>query len=80
MDYRSNYLAPRLKQCSLHGMQKSDDSVTEIEYGGCTFYVMKNNEREIAVWSNGPFECYITADVTSEELTDIIKSIYVRNE
>lgn len=60
--------------------QKSDDSVTEIEYGGCTFYVMKNNEREIAVWSNGPFECYITADVTSEELTDIIKSIYVRNE
>ncbi len=60
--------------------QKSDDSVTEMEYGGCTFYVMKNNQREIAVWSNGPFECYITADVTSEELIDIIKSIFVRNE
>lgn len=41
---------------------------------------MKNNEREIAIWSNGPFECYITADVTSEELIDMIKSIYVRDE
>lgn len=60
--------------------QKSDDNVTEMEYGGCIFYVMKNNEREIAVWSNGPFECYITADVTSNELIDIIKSIYVRDE
>ena len=60
--------------------QKSDESVSEMEYGGCIFYVMKNNEREIAIWSNGPFECYITADVTSEELIDMIKSIYVRDE
>ncbi|MDE7172484.1 MAG: DUF4367 domain-containing protein [Oscillospiraceae bacterium] len=60
--------------------QKDDEGVTTIELENCTFYMMRNGERECAAWSNGAFEGYITADVTFEELSEIVKSIYVRNE
>lgn len=60
--------------------QKDDEGVTIIELENCTFYMMRNGEWECAAWSNGAFEGYITADVTFEELSEIVKSIYVRNE
>lgn len=60
--------------------QRDDDIITTIEIDNCTFYIMKNAERECAVWSNGIFEGYISGDITFEELSEVVKSIYVRNE
>lgn len=60
--------------------EKDDINVIETQIEGCTFYIMENAGRQCAVWSNGPFECSITGDITSEELYKVIKSIFVRNE
>ena len=56
--------------------QKDGGDVTTIELENCTFYVMRNAERECAAWSSDPFEGYITGDITVDELSEIIKSIY----
>lgn len=60
--------------------QKNDEDVITISIENCTFYVMSNAERGCAVWSNGPFECSIIGDITSEEITMILQSIYVKDD
>lgn len=56
--------------------EKDNIDVRTLEIENCTFYMMKNAERECAIWLNGPFECSIIGDISSEELTKVIKSIY----
>lgn len=59
---------------------KDAEDANAIEINRCTFYLMRNAGRECVAWSVGPFECSIIADISSEELVEIIKSIYVRTE
>lgn len=56
--------------------QKNDGDVSTIVVDNCTYYLMENYERECAAWSNGPFEGYITGDITSEELSKMVTSIH----
>lgn len=60
--------------------QKDDEAITAIEIDNCTFYMMRNAERECAAWSNGPFECSIIGDISSEELSEVLKSIHARDD
>lgn len=56
--------------------EKDNIDIRTLEIENCTFYMTKNAERECAIWLNGPFECSIIGDISSEELTKVIKSIY----
>lgn len=61
------------------GWEKDDVDVDILKVENCEFYLLENMGRECAIWSNGPFECSIIGDISSEELSEVIKSIYVRN-
>lgn len=56
--------------------QKDDVDITTLEVEDCIFYIMSNAERSSAVWTNGPFECSISGDVSSDELIHMIESIF----
>lgn len=57
--------------------QKDDVDVAALEIENCTFYLMSNAERNSAIWSIGPFECSITGDVSLEELSKMVESIFM---
>lgn len=56
--------------------QKDDVDITTLEIENCIFYMMTNAERNSAVWSNGPFECSISGDISLAELSKMIESIF----
>lgn len=56
--------------------QKDDVDVTTLSIENCTFYLMPNIKRNSIIWSKGNFECSITGDVSLDELTRMVKSIY----
>lgn len=56
--------------------QKDDMDVTPFELEGRTFYMMENNNQQSVVWVDGVFECGIIGEISRDELTQIIKSIY----
>lgn len=58
--------------------QKDDMDVNPLTVNGRTFYTMVNAGRVCAVWVDGLFECSIIGDISSDELSGIINSIYVR--
>lgn len=56
--------------------QKDDIDVIPLELKGRTFYMMENNNQQSVVWVDGVFECGIIGEMSRDELTEIIKSIY----
>lgn len=44
--------------------------------GGVTHMLATNAGRPIAVWASGPAECYLSGDISIEELKQMIDSIY----
>jgi len=56
--------------------EKDDVDVKTIEIEDYTFYILENADRECALWLNGAFECSIIGDISSQELTQIIKSMF----
>lgn len=56
--------------------QKDNVEITTLEVENCTFYMMTNAERNSAVWTNGPFECSTSGDVSTDELIQMIESIF----
>lgn len=56
--------------------QKDDMEVETVKIADCIFYTMQNAGRECAIWTNGPFECTINGNISSEELLKIIESIF----
>lgn len=56
--------------------QKDDVDVDTLTVNGRTFYTMINEGRVCAVWIDGLFECSIIGDVSYDELTRIINSIF----
>jgi len=59
-------------------IEKDEAEVTVYEKGGIIHYIMTNNSQCVAVWLNGNLECSISGDITNNELTQIIDSIYER--
>jgi len=70
------YMHHDLNDLRYSNWQKDDTDVTSIKIETQEIYFMENAGRQCAVWTDGSFECSIIADVSSEELYKIIKSIY----
>lgn len=56
--------------------QKDDMDVDTVKIADCTFYTMQNAGRACALWTNGPYECNINGNISSNELHKIIESIF----
>lgn len=56
-------------------VERSDGLVETYESEGITYYIFANNNLLQAVWVNENYECYISGDLTVEELKNMIDSI-----
>ena len=57
--------------------QKDGDGVECYEAGTVTHYLMDNNDRSSAAWTNGRLEGHIQGDLSINDLKNMIDSIYV---
>lgn len=55
---------------------KDEGDPVPYEAGGITHLLTTNAGRSVALWANGPAECFINGAVTTEELKQMIDSIY----
>ena len=56
-------------------VEQSEGLVEEYEVSGITYYLFSNYDNVKAVWIVGSYECYISGNVTIEELKQMIDSI-----
>ena len=56
-------------------VEQSDGLVEEYEAAGVTYYLFDNNKQVQAVWIVDSYECYVSGNVTIEELKIMISSI-----
>ncbi len=56
--------------------QKDNEGVELYEVSGVTHYLMDNNDRRSAVWTNGRLEGHIQGDLSITDLKKMIDSIY----
>lgn len=56
--------------------QKNDVGVQKYEVGDVVHYITENVDNVSAMWTNGYVEGYIQGDLSTDELKDIIDSIY----
>ena len=61
---------------SFGNFQKDEGDPVPYEAGGITHLLSTNAGRPVALWANGPAECYISGDITMDELKQMIDSIY----
>lgn len=59
--------------------EKDDTYVNKFEENGITHYFLQNDGNPMIVWKNGPFECHVWGNLSSEDLTNITKSVYKEN-
>jgi len=55
--------------------EKSEGLVEEYKFSDITFYLFNNNGQVYAAWLVDSYECYISGDVTIDDLKMMIKSI-----
>ena len=60
---------------SLELVEKSDEAVEVYEADGTSYYVFANNEQLTAAWIKDSYECYISGELTVEEMKMMIDSI-----
>ena len=59
------------------GRFQTDEGEPEVyEAGGIPHFLMTNAGRAVALWVDGAMECFITGDVTQDELIRMIDSLY----
>ena len=56
-------------------IEQSDDLLETYESAGIDYYIFENNGLLKAVWLNKNYECYISGNLTLEEMKTIINSI-----
>ena len=56
-------------------IEKSDDLIEIFIFDSVTYYILKNQDNLKAVWIIDEFECYISGEITIEEMKAIIESI-----
>ena len=56
-------------------MEQSEDLVEEFEVSGISYYLFSNYDNVKAIWIVDSYECYISGNVTIEELKQMINSI-----
>ncbi len=63
-------------QDSFGHFQKDEGDPAPYEAGGIIHLLTTNAGEPLALWANGPAECAISGDITMEELTAMLDSIY----
>lgn len=59
------------------GIYEKDDRAVELyECGGVTHYILGNLSSMTAAWINGPVEYCLAANLSSDEIKELIQSIY----
>lgn len=56
-------------------VEQSDGLVEKYEDSGITYYLFENNEQVHSVWIVDSYECYISGNITIDELKMMIRSI-----
>ena len=56
-------------------VEQSEGLVEACEISGITYYLFDNNEQVQAVWTVDSYECYISGNITIDELKQMISSI-----
>lgn len=56
---------------------QTDEEDPEVyEINGQPYFLMTNAGRPVALWTDGTLECYVTGDITQDELIRMIDSLY----
>lgn len=56
-------------------IEQSDSLVETYESGGITYYIFSDYNQLRAVWIRENYECYISGELTTEEIKEMIDSI-----
>lgn len=56
-------------------IEQSDGYIGTIEHNGIPFYLFQNNSMLQIAWINDLYECYISGELTMEQMTQMINSI-----
>lgn len=56
-------------------VERSDSLIETYESNGITYYIFSNYDQLRAVWTTGIYECYISGELTVEEIKSMIDSI-----
>lgn len=56
-------------------VEKSEGLIETYETAGVTYYIFSNLENIMAIWIKGSYECYVSGNVTVEDLKMMIDSI-----
>jgi len=56
-------------------IEKSEDTVLAYDVNGITYYILNNHDELKAIWVVENFECFISGNITVEEMKAIIDSI-----
>ena len=60
----------------LSEIEKDENMVETYTVGNIEHYLMEDLGRQKAIWYNNGWECRISGDITRDELTAMIDSIY----
>lgn len=81
-DYKSaddEYLRIRYSEAAareFNTVEKENGDVSSYFKGGIKHRLTSDLGRQKVVWQNGDFECRISGDISQQEITDIVDSIY----
>lgn len=56
-------------------IEQSDGYVSTVVHNDISYYILENNDFTQAAWINGSYECYISGELTIDQLTKMIHSI-----
>ena len=56
-------------------MEQSDGYINVIKSNGVIYYLFNDNNQTRVAWTNGSYECYISGDLTIDQLIQMINSI-----
>lgn len=60
-----------------HSTWEKDDSYTgKFEISGIMHYLLQNDENPLIVWQSGPFECHVWGSLSTDDLVNIVESVY----
>jgi len=68
------------EQDNFGDFQKDEGDPVPYEAGGVTHLLATNAGWPVALWANGPAECAVSGDITMEELTAMLDSIYEQTD
>lgn len=75
-----NYNVAVYSEGVLNQFQKDETGAKKIEFGGIDHCVVRNNDKWVAVWTKDKIECSISIDCQEDELYQILRSIYDKEE